>query len=792
MSIRDLLGKRILFFDGAMGSMLQKKGLEAGELPEIMNITHAEIIKDIHTEYLNVGCDCITTNTFGANSIKLRESGYSSEEIITAAIDNAVQAIRQSGKNKKFIAFDMGPTGKLLEPSGDLSFGEAYGSFSKAAVIAEKCGADLAIIETMTDTYEMKAAVLAVKENTKLPIFATFSFDINGRLLTGGNIECAVALLEGLGVDALGINCSLGPDKMKGFLEKLSKLCSLPIIMQPNAGIPKVEGGKTVYDVNADEFANEMMYMAQNGAHILGGCCGTTPMHIKKMIELCADIIPEQITDKNITVVSSYADACVIGPTPVIIGERINPTGKKLFKEALRKNDFEYVLEQGITQANDGAHILDVNVGLPDIDENAAMQNAIKTLQSIVKLPLQIDTSNTSVMEAALRIYNGKALINSVNGKTSEMERIFPLVKKYGGVVIGLTLDESGIPETSEGRLEIARKIINTAKEYGIDKKNIIIDPLTLTVSSSPEAAKVTLQSLTLIKRTLGVKTVLGVSNVSFGLPSREVINSTFFSQALYSGLDAGIINPGSKIMMNVYYAFKALSGQDEQCNEYIRRLSEQGSPCIDVQRQKTLFDAILGGMAESTRELTIKELENKSEQDIVKNILVPALDEVGRGYENKTLFLPQLMKCAEAAQNAFSVINESLAKNGCMKKNRGRIVVATVKGDIHDIGKNIAKVMLENYGYEVIDLGRDIDSELIANTVEDENIRLLGLSALMTTTVPSMEQTIKLIRDRGLDCKIMVGGAVMTPEYAEKINADFYVKDAMAGVSVAKKVFGQ
>lgn len=790
MKITDLLGKRIVFFDGAMGSMLQKNGLKAGELPEIMNITQGDVIKNIHLNYLDAGCDLITTNTLGANRIKLCQSGYCVEEIINAAIKNAKKAISLCGGKERFIAFDIGPTGKLLEPLGDLSFDDAYSSFSQAAVIAEKSGADLAIIETMTDTYEMKAAVLAVKENTSLPVFATFSFDINGRLLTGGDIECAVALLEGLGVDALGINCGNGPDKMIEFLEKLSKLCSLPIIVQPNAGIPKVECGNTVFDVDAEEFANDMLIMAQKGAHILGGCCGTTPEHIKRMIELCSDIEPAEIIEKDITIVSSYANACKIGPSPVIIGERINPTGKKLFKEALRKNNFEYILDQGLAQADDGAHILDVNVGLPDIDENVAMQNAITSLQSLVKLPLQIDTSDTAVMEAALRVYNGKALINSVNGKMCEMKKIFPLVKKYGGVVVGLTLDENGIPETPEGRLEIARKIINTAEEYGINKKNIIIDALTLAVSSSPDAAKVTLQSLALIKKTLGVKTVLGVSNVSFGLPSRDVLNSTFFSLALYNGLDACIINPGSSMMMNVYYAFKALLGLDEQCGEYIRKLSAQGSPYTETKRRQTLFDSILGGMAESACELTIKELQRRPPQDIVESILVPALDEVGKGFDNKTLFLPQLMKCAQAAQSAFAVINENLAKNGCKQKNKGRIVIATVKGDIHDIGKNIVKVMLENYGYEVIDLGRDTDSELIAKTVENEGIRLLGLSALMTTTVPSMEQTIKLIRDRGLDCKIMVGGAVMTPEYAKKIKADFYAKDAMAGVSIAKKVF--
>ncbi|HZJ77276.1 MAG TPA: homocysteine S-methyltransferase family protein [Clostridia bacterium] len=790
--IKDLFGKRLIFFDGAMGSMLQKNGLVAGELPEVWNITQSETVTDIHSQYIEAGCDFITTNTFGANSIKLDGCGYSTQEIIAAALSNAKKSVEKSNKNCR-IAFDIGPIGKLLEPAGNLSFDEAYNAFSQAAVIAEKCGADLAIIETMTDTYEMKAAILAVKENTNLPVFATFSFDIDGKLLTGGDVACAITLLEGLGVDALGVNCSVGPELMKGYLKDFNKYSSTPIIVTPNAGMPKLVNSETVYDIDADEFADQMLEIAKSGAHILGGCCGTTPEHIEKTIKLCADIKPKMIEEKDFAVVSSYAKICVLGEKPVIIGERINPTGKKLFKEALRNADFDYLVSQGLSQVKDGAHILDVNVGLPEIDEKSVMLKAIRELQSSITLPLQIDTADASVMESALRYYNGKALINSVNGKIEDMKKIFPLVKKYGGTVIALTLDENGIPETPEGRLKIAQRIVKTAGDYGIDKKDIIVDALTMTVSASPDAAKVTLESVALIKKTLGVKTVLGVSNVSFGLPSREVINSVFFAQALSCGLDVAIINPGSVQMMNAYYSHNALAGLDEQCTDYINNLSSLNKPNEKMTKKADLYTSIIQGFSDSAYKQTKQELSSKNANDIIEGVLVPALDEVGKAFENKTLFLPQLIKSAYAAQKAFLAIKENIAKsNECKQESKGNIVIATVKGDVHDIGKNIVKVMLENYGYNVIDLGKNVDCELIVNTVCAQNARLLGLSALMTTTVPSMKRTIQLIKDRGIDCKVMVGGAVLTPEYSKTIGADFYAKDAMQGISIAKEVFSE
>lgn len=794
MSITKIIGKRLLFIDGAMGTFLQESGLKSGEIPESMNIRNPALITEIHKAYLEVGCDVITTNTFGANRIKLHGTGYEVEEIVSAAMLHAKVA-RESIKSSKkhYIALDMGPTGKLLEPFGDLSFEDAYQTYAEQAIAGEKYAADLVIIETMTDTYEMKAAILAVKENTRLPVFTTFSFDDKGKLLTGGDIACAIALLEGLGVDALGINCSLGPKKMKKFLQEITALSSLPVIFMPNAGMPIIQDGKTIFEASPEDFAADMLDVALGGAQILGGCCGTTPAHLKKTIELCKEVAPKPVTAKSITVVSSYSKTCVIGEKPVIIGERINPTGKKRLKDALLKGDYDYVVEQGIEQMEAGAHILDVNVGMPGIDESKAMVRSLQDLQMSLTLPLQIDSADAEVIAKSLRIYNGKALINSVNGKEENMKKIFPLVKKYGGVVVALTLDEEGIPETAQGRLDIARRIIEKAAEYGVDKKNIIVDALTMTVGASPDAAKVTLDTLVLIKKELGVKTVLGVSNVSFGLPQRDVINATFFAEALCHGLDAGIINPGSDAMMNTYYSHNALNGFDYLCAEYgnyIENLTEHVAVTTTVEKQTTLFAAIKGGLAQKSYDLTVAELMSSEPQQVVANILVPALDEVGKGFENKTLFLPQLIKSAEAAQNAFAAIKEKLSLTGEVRDPKGKILLATVKGDIHDIGKNIVKVMLENYGYEVLDLGRNVECELIVATAKEQNIKLIGLSALMTTTVPAMENIIKLVKASEMPCKIMVGGAVITAEYAKQINADYYADDAMGSVSIAEKVF--
>lgn len=794
MNVTNILGKRLLFIDGAMGTFLQESGLKAGELPESMNIQKPALITQIHKAYIETGCDVITTNTFGANRIKLDGTGYEVDEIVAAALHNA-KAARDSVESSKkhYIALDMGPTGKLLEPFGDLSFEDAYEVYSEQAMAGAKYGADLVIIETMTDTYEMKAAILAVKENTNLPVFATFSFDEKGKLLTGGDISCAVALLEGLCVDALGINCSLGPEKMKKLLQEITLLSSSPVIIMPNAGMPVMQDGKTIFEAAPDIFAADMLDMASGGAQVLGGCCGTTPAHLKETIELCKDVTPKPLIEKNITVVSSYSKTCVIGDKPVVIGERINPTGKKKFKEALLKGDYDYIVEQGIEQMEAGAHIIDVNVGMPGIDEAKAMVRALQDLQMSLTLPLQIDSADAEVIGKSLRIYNGKALINSVNGKEEEMEKIFPLVKKYGGVLVALTLDDDGIPETAQGRLAIARKIIEKAAEYGIHKKNIIVDALTMTVGASPDAAKITLDALMLIKKELGVKTVLGVSNVSFGLPQRDVINATFFAEALCHGLDAAILNPCSDAMMNTYYSHNALNGLDYLCMEYgnyIEALTEQVAVKTTVEKQTTLFAAIKGGLAQRTYDLTMTELENMQPQEVVAEILVPALDEVGKGFENKTLFLPQLIKSAEAAQNAFVAIKETLSKTGKPHKAKGKVLLATVKGDIHDIGKNIVKVMLENYGYDVLDLGRNVDCDLIIKTAKEFNIKLIGLSALMTTTVPAMENVIKLLKENRIPCQVMVGGAVVTDDYAKQIHADYYAADAMASVLIADKVF--
>ncbi len=789
-ALRDMIGKKILFSDGAMGTALQSAGLQTGVAPEDWNITHSQTLIDIHSSYIAAGSDIITTNTFGANKYKL-ESQYALEEVIKAAIDNAKAAIKASGR-ECFVALDVGPTGRLLAPMGDLSFDEAYDAFRQEIELGVKYGADLIYIETMTDIYEMKAAVLAAKESCDLPIFATFSFDENGRLLTGGNVDCAVALLEGLGVDALGINCGQGPEMMRPVVERLLEISSLPVIVTPNAGLPKVRDGKTFYDVDTSEFAQSMRSFAQKGALVLGGCCGTVTEHIRKTVEACSDVVPVEPADKGITVVSSFAKACEIGHSPVIIGECINPTGKKLLKQALIDENYEYLVEQGVAQEADGAHILDVNTGLPGIDESAAMLKTVSLLQSSTTLPLQIDTASVDVMEKALRYYNGKALVNSVSGKEAVMRGVFPLVKKYGGVVVALTLDDDGIPETAQGRLEIARKIVKTAEEYGIARKDIIVDALTMTVSANPLAAKVTLDALSMIKEELGVKTILGVSNVSFALPQREKINSIFFALALSAGLDAAIINPSSAAMMDAYYSYKALNSLDEDFADYINRFS---AAVVETRKAKTsdrdaLICAVVDGLEEKAYELAVDKLKVQDAQELINTCLVPALNEVGNGFEEKRIFLPQLLKSAKAAQRAFSAVNEAISK-GTPREPKGKIIIATVKGDVHDIGKNIVKVMLENYGYEVIDLGKDVPCEKIVDEAQRTGAELIGLSALMTTTVPAMEDTIKLLREKGLDCKVMVGGAVLTAEYAQQIGADFYAKDATGAVAIAEKVFG-
>lgn len=787
MTIREEIGKRILFFDGGMGTLLQKQGLQAGELPETWNLKNPEPIIQIHKAYLAAGADIILANTFGANRFKY---GEDLEKIVTAGVANAKKAVAESGK-KAYVALDIGSTGKLLKPMGTLDFEEAVGVFAEIIRVGEKAGADLILIETMSDTYELKAAVLAAKENSTLPIMATVIFDESKKMLTGASPQVVVSLLEGLGVDALGINCGLGPKQMKEIVKELLKYASIPVIVNPNAGLPRSENGKTVFDVGAEEFAEDMEEIVTMGAWFAGGCCGTTPAHIQAMVEKCKEITPVPITPKNYTFVTSYSTAVELGGRPVIIGERINPTGKSKFKQALRDHNIDYILEEGVKQEDSGAHILDVNVGLPEIDEAAMMETIVYELQSIMPIPLQIDTTNMEAMERALRIYNGKPMINSVNGKAEIMEQVFPLVKKYGGVVVGLALDEDGIPDTTEGRLAIAEKIYQTGEKYGISRKDIVIDALVMTMSTNNESAKITLDTVKEITAR-GGKTVLGVSNISFGLPQRELINAAFFTMAMNNGLSAGIINPNAKAMRQAYDTFCVLGGYDAQCMNYIENYAVTDAPNAAAKpaaAKLNLTDSIIKGLKDQAYQATEEELKTKEPMEIINGELVPALDVVGQGFEKGTMFLPQLLMSAEAAKAGFEAIRQYVQSHGEAQEKKATIVIATVKGDIHDIGKNIVKVLLENYGYEVIDLGKDVPPEKIVETVVDKHAPLVGLSALMTTTVVNMEESIKELHKEAPWCKIMVGGAVLTQEYADMIGADFYGKDAMQSVYYAERL---
>ena len=831
MGILEELGKRILFFGGGTGSLLQANGLKPGELPETWNLLKPEVVTKLHRDYLEAGSDVVTTNTFGANRLKYDGKKLPDvKEVVRAAVENARRAVDEfeaSAGRKAYVALDMGPTGKLLKPMGDLEFEDACSLFGEVAETGEKAGADCIIIETMSDGYETKAAVLGAKEHSSLPVFVTMTFDEKGKLLTGGNAASAVALLEGLGVDALGINCGLGPVQMKGIVKEILSVASTPVMVNPNAGLPRSENGCTVYDIDAETFAGEMEEMARMGAWILGGCCGTTPEHIRRTVERCASISPVPIREKNRTVISSWSHALVIGDDPVIVGERINPTGKPKMKQALRDNNLNYLLEEGISQQEKGAHVLDVNVGLPEIDEPEMMERAVRELQSVLDLPLQIDTSNLEAMERAMRIYNGKPLINSVNGKKESMEAVFPLVKKYGGVVVALALDERGIPETAEGRLEVARKIYDTAAAYGISKKDILIDALCLTVSSDSRGAMTALETLRRVRDELRGRTTLGVSNISFGLPQRGVINSVFFALALENGLSAAIINPNAEGMMNAYYSYRALAGLDPQCGDYIERYGSQNpaaargvsggasgasgggisggtagasgssisggaSGSSAAGEGMSLGECVEKGLREQAAEETRRLLETKDPLDIIQEEMIPALDRAGVRFEAGTLYLPQLLMCAEAAKAAFELIKDKMLASGEVQEKKGTIILATVKGDIHDIGKNIVKVLLENYSYDVIDLGKDVPPETIVETAVREHIALVGLSALMTTTVPSMEETIRQLRKKAPWVRVMVGGAVLTKDYAETIGADCYCRDGMASVKYAEQVFGE
>lgn len=796
-NIKEILGRRLLFFDGGMGTMLQRYGMKGGEIPEYLNITNTALIKRIHTEYLKAGADIITTNTFGVNPLKFE--GNSAEMIIEAAIENARAAIDEFNSSKPhFVAFDMGPTGRLMEPIGELSFDDAYEAFKGIAILAEKNGADLAIIETMSDTLEAKAAVLAVKENTSLPVFLTMTLDESGKTLTGADVHVMSAMFEGLGVDCLGINCGLGPDMISEQILALQELSSIPVMAQPNAGLPKIENGRTVYTVTPELFARDSERMAEAGVSVLGGCCGTTPEHIAALIEKCGGYTPK-VEEKHHTVVASYSRAVYLDDRPVIIGERINPTGKKKFKEALRAGDIDYILNEAFSQRDAGAHILDVNVGLPEIDECDMMERAVKAISAAVNLPLQIDSSDPATIERALRIYNGKPMVNSVNGKRESLEAILPLVKKYGGVLVGLCLDEDGIPPHADGRVRIAERIADEAEKYGIRRRDLVMDALTLTISAQQRESAETIEALHMIKEQLGLKTVLGVSNISFGLPRREIVNGTFFALALYNGLDACIINPCADAMMNAYRAYRALACLDKDCQDYVASYAGTKSETTVIraeaesteQAREKLFDIIVKGLKDQSYAETEALLSSRGAMDIINGILVPALDEVGKQFEAGRMFLPQLMQSAETVKNAFDAIKEVLSSSGAEQESKGKIVVATVKGDIHDIGKNIVKVLLENYGYEVFDLGKDVPPETIVECMKENDIRICGLSALMTTTVISMEETIKAIRSSGLDARVWVGGAVLTQEYADMIGADRYCPDALSSVKYANEFFG-
>ena len=793
MNILQYLKNNILYLDGGMGTLLQARGLAAGEMPERWNLSHAEEIVAIHKAYFDAGSNVVNANTFGTNCLKFGADEL--DAIIAAAIANARRAAEESdGAQPKWVALDIGPTGRMLAPYGDLDFEDAVSVFAETVRLGVRHGADLILIETMSDSYETRAALLAAKENSNLPVFVSCAFGEDGKLMTGANPAAMVAMLEGMGADAIGINCSYGPRKLMGVIKEYLKYASVPVIFKPNAGLPTVKEGRTVYDLSPEEFAADMADAVSLGARAVGGCCGTTPDYIRTLVEKTKDVKPQPITQKNITCVSSYTHAVIFDKEPILIGERINPTGKKRFKEALKSGDMDYVLREGLSQAEAGVHILDVNVGLPEIDEVTMLQDAVRRLQEVTDLPLQIDTSDPVAMEAALRRYNGKAMINSVNGKIESMHSVFPLVKKYGGLVVALTLDESGIPTRAEERVAIAERILKVAAEYGIDKKDIIFDPLALTISADGTAARETLRAVSIIKNKLGCHTSLGVSNVSFGLPNRDIVNSTFFALALGGGLSAAIMNPYSSEMMKTYHAFRALDGQDENCGAYIAFAQNLPTPqAVSNPTQavaatkgegRELQKAVIKGLRDRAAALTREELKTRVPLDVVQADIIPALDVVGEGFEKKTVYLPQLLMAAEAAKAAFEEVKTHMpaaANNGVT------VVLATVKGDIHDIGKNIVKLLLENYGFAVSDLGRDVSSETVVEEVVRLHAPLVGLSALMTTTVPAMEETVRALRKSAPWCRIVVGGAVLTAEYAATIGADQYAKDAMETVRYAE-----
>lgn len=800
MTFREYLKENIVYLDGGMGTLLQARGLKPGQYPEMWNITHPDIIRDIHKAYFDAGSNVVNTNTFGANTLKFSENEL--EKIIAAAIKNARDGLEMStGMQEKFVSLDIGPSGKLLKPYGDLDFEDAVELFAKVVRYGTKYGADLITIETMNDSYETKAALLAAKENSSLPVIVTNAYGEDGLLMTGASPEAMAAMLEGMGADAIGANCSLGPEQLRGVMERLLACASVPVVLKPNAGLPRSVGGKTVYDVMPEEFALSIKDLTDMGVRVIGGCCGTTPEYIKTLVQRTKECKIKPLTDKNITAASSYTHRVMFGSGPVLIGERINPTGKKRLKKALMENDMDYILNEAISQQEKGAHILDVNVGIPDINEKDMLKEAVCQIQTVSDLPLQIDTSNVEAMEAALRRYNGKAMVNSVNGKMKSMEEVFPLVKKYGGLVVALTLDENGIPDTAEGRVKIAEKILQKAKEYGIEKKDIVFDTLAMTISADNKAALVCLEAMRRIKYDLGCHVIVGLSNISFGLPSRDVLNGVFFAMALENGLSGAIMNPNSSEMMKTYYAYRALRGLDENCLEYIEKsgsfteYKSEGKAAFNV-KEKTEFKsalqrAIVKGLKDQAGEITKELLNSEEPLYIVQNEVIPALDIVGEGFEKGRVYLPQLLMSAEAAKSAFEHIKSALPPKE-KQDDDFPIIIATVYGDIHDIGKNIVKLLLENYGFSVYDLGKDVPPEKILEETVRLKAPLVGLSALMTTTVPSMEKTICLLRKEAPWCRVVVGGAVLNREYAEKIGADKYAKDAMESVRYAEEIKNQ
>ena len=799
MGLRERLGKEWLFCDGGTGSILQKMGLKGGELPETWNLTRPDDIRSLNRGYFEAGSNIVNTNTFGANRFKFDNVS----DIVKAGVWLCQEARKEAGReDDAYVAIDVGPTGKLLEPMGDLAFNDAVDIFAEIIKAGYEAGGDLVLIETMSDSYEAKAAVVAAHEVCDLPVIVTTIYDESGKLLTGGSVEGTVAMLEGLKVDAIGINCGFGPKQMLPIAERLVACCSLPIVVNPNAGLPRTENGATVYDVDPEEFSQVMEEIAKLGVHVMGGCCGTTPDHISRMIGKVKQVPFTPPVEKQTTYVTSFADCVKIGRKPVIVGERINPTGKKKLQQALRDNNIDYILTEALKQEEAGAHVLDVNVGLPEINEPEMMESVILKIQSVTNLPLQIDTTNIEALERGMRIYNGKPMINSVNGKEENIKAVMPLVAKYGGVLVALPLNESGIPATSDGRIEIARRIYEAADSYGIPRKDIVIDGLAMTISSDPESAIATLDTVRRVRDEFSGHSILGVSNISFGLPARELVNSHFLTMAMQNGLSCAIINPCNGPMMASYRSYNALMNLDPNLGEFINAYKDyvagtsasSGSAKTSSASSGavlTLAEAIERGVTGRASEAMKEALDSgRDSLEIINSELIPALDRVGKGFEAGTVFLPQLLMSADAAKAAFAVVKEAMADKP--RNTKGQVILATVKGDIHDIGKNIVKVMLENYGYDVIDLGKDVPPEVIVDCAIENNIRVVGLSALMTTTVASMEETIKLLREKKPGTKVVVGGAVMTPEYADKIGADAYAKDAMATVRYCDSVFGE